>query len=144
MAQQICSFHLMPWLTSHHNFKFFTLSTQSHDLWPPVSSTSGHISAWHRLGINPAWKNDFRLQVSNFRHKNYPGSLYNHIFEKFFLSTGCFCLRAWRFVWAFRGCMYSEGWTEMGHIFSWKYGSVNFLLPYVCKTWAHLPWKATE
>ena len=64
--------------------------------------------------------------------------------NKSIASRRMLCLQAWRFVWAFWGCMYSEGWTEMGHIFSWKCGSVNFLLPYICKTWAHLPWKARE
>ena len=40
--------------------------------------------------------------------------------------------------------MYWQGWIEMGHIFCWKCGSVNFLLLYIWKTWAHLSWKSNR
>ena len=67
-------------------------------------------------------------------------------------SYRCLCLHApscylklsfvWAIWWAGSYTCW-QWWTEMGHMFSWKCGSVNFLLLYMWKTWTHLPWKAT-
>ena len=54
---------------------------------------------------------------------------YLHLKTKARLPTGA--LFASSFVWAIwraGSYMHWQGWTEMGHRFSWKCGSVNFLL----------------
>ena len=63
------------------HFFLFIFTDPDPWLWPPFKGTSGHISACHRAAFNPAWKKYSRLQVSKYRV-----SLYNHIFQKFFLS----------------------------------------------------------
>ena len=99
---------------------------------------------WVSLAV-PLWLLPLWLVLSLVCLRNSISSSQN----KSIASCRRFCLQAWSYclklslVWAFRSYMYSEGWTEMGHIFSWKRGSVNFLLPCIWKTWAHLPWKMT-
>ena len=65
----------------------FTSLTQTHDFDPLVKVLLVIFRldiGWHSIRLE---KNDSRLQVSNFRHWNYHGSLYNHIFQTFFLSN---------------------------------------------------------
>ena len=52
-----------------------------------------------------------------------------HSFSRVLLSASMKLLSETQFFWAFWSYMYWEGWTEMGHIFSWNCGSVNFVLP---------------